>query len=80
MNGQAIFKSEGNNGLQVEMKCNGALIKIIMMDMLERFGIEEIIKLEAARRITNATIQKVEKRFDTPEEMEVFKKNAQYVS
>ena len=74
MNGQAIFKSEGNNGLQVEMKCNGALIKIIMMDMLERFGIEEIIKLEVARRITNATIQKVEKRFDTPEEMEVFKK------
>lgn len=72
-NGYVIFKTM-DDGVQCETNCNEALIIIMMMNMLEEFGIEKFIKLEAARRITNAFIKKKEKRFDTPEEMEVFKK------
>lgn len=71
--GYVIFKTI-DGGVQSEANCNEALMIIIMMSMLEEFGIEKFIKLEAARRITNAFIEKREKRFDTPEEMEVFKK------
>lgn len=71
--GQIIIKSI-DEGLQVEMNCNEAMRYIIMMNMLEEYGIEEFIKYEAARRIINPNIQKVGKHFDTPEEMEVFKK------
>lgn len=78
-NGYVLFKTV-DDGVQCEANCNEALMMILMMNMLEEFGIEKFIKLEAARRITNAFIKKKEKRFDTPEEMEVFKKNAQYVS
>lgn len=77
--GRIIFEAVGD-GVQVEMNCNNALVTVIMMNMLEKYGIEEFIKLEAARRMTNTSFKKMEKTFDTPEEMEVFLKNAQYVS
>lgn len=63
-----------DEGIQVEMQCNKALVKIIMMNMLEEYGIEEFIELEAVRRITSSSFQRVGKKFETPEEMEVFKK------
>lgn len=66
--------------VQIEKNCNNALVTVIMMNALEEYGIEEFIKLEAARRITSAIFKKNEKKFDTTEEMEVFKKKAQYVS
>lgn len=71
--GQVICKG-GDKGMQIEMNCNEALMIVMIMNLIEEYGIEEIIKIETARRITNATIKKLSKRFDTPEEMEVFKK------
>lgn len=71
--GQVICKGE-DKGVQIEMNCNEALMIAMMMNLIEEYGIEEIIKIETARRITNATTKKISKRFDTPEEMEVFKK------
>ena len=49
--GRVIFESVGD-GIQIEMNCNNALVTVIMMNMLEKYGIEEFIKLEAARRMT----------------------------
>lgn len=71
--GQVICKGE-DKGVQIEMNCNEALMIVMIMNLIEEYGIEEIIKIETARRITNATTKKLSKRFDTPEEMEVFKK------
>mgnify|MGYP003429998345 CR=1 FL=1 len=71
--GQVIIESR-DNGVQIEMNCNEALMVVVIMNVIEEYGIEEIIKFEAARRIINATIKKVSKTFDTKEEMEVFKK------
>jgi hypothetical protein len=71
--GQVIYISV-DEGLQIERNCNEALREVIIMNMLEEYGIEEFIKYEAARRIINPNIQKVGKHFDAPEEMEVFKK------
>lgn len=71
--GQVICKGE-DKGAQIEMNCNEALMIVMMMNLIEEYGIEKIIKIEAARRITNATTEKISKRFDTKEEMEVFKK------
>lgn len=71
--GQVIFKSM-DEGIQIEMNCNRALVIVMIMNLLEDYGIEEFIKIEAARRITNATTKKTSKRFDTKEELEVFKK------
>ena len=71
--GQVICKGN-DKGMQIEMNCNEALRIVMIMDLLEEYGIEKIIKIETARRITNATTKKLSKRFDTPEEMEVFKK------
>ena len=71
--GQVICKG-GDEGVQIEMNCNEALMIVMMMNLIEEYGIEEIIKIETARRITNATTKKLSKRFDTKEEMEVFKK------
>lgn len=71
--GQIICKG-GDKGAQIEMNCNEALVIVMVMNLIEEYGIEEIIKIETARRITNATTKKISKTFDTPEEMEVFKK------
>lgn len=71
--GRVIFEAVGDR-LQVEMNCNNALITVIMMNLLEKYGIEELIKLEAARRITGVSFGRMSKTFDTTEEMEVFKK------
>lgn len=71
--GQVICKGT-DGGVQIEMNCNEALMIVMIMNVIEEYGIEEIIKIETARRITNATTKKLSKRFDTPEEMEVFKK------
>ena len=71
--GEVICKGT-DGGVQIEMNCNEALMIVMIMDVIEEYGIEEIIKIETARRITNATTKKLSKRFDTSEEMEVFKK------
>lgn len=71
--GHVIYKTMDDD-FQVEMQCNRALILVMMMDLLEEYGIEEFIKLEATRRMIGVSIEKVNKNFDTPEEMEVFKK------
>ena len=71
--GQVICKGT-DGGVQIEMNCNEALMIVMIMNLIEEYGIEEIIKIETARRITNATTEKISKRFDTKEEMEVFKK------
>lgn len=55
--GYVKFKTM-DDGVQCEANCNEALMIILMWDMLEEFGIEEFIKLEAARRITNAFFEK----------------------
>lgn len=51
--GRIIFEAVGD-GVQIEKNCNNALVTVVMMNALEEYGIEEFIKLEAARRITSA--------------------------